>query len=336
MHSTNVTDTDPFMRAPENVTVIIRSAGERTESLCKKLLMEQGVEERQLFVIREVPFSESMRVSFRTGIEQKRPWTYCVDADVLLRPNAVTSMVEIAEEQKRNVCEIQGYILDKFFGGPRPGGVHLYRTSLLPQALQLIPDEGENIRPEFHTLNRMKQQRYPWLKVPFLVGTHDDEQYYFDIYRKGFVHGVKHLNHASLFVENWKHGMTSDKDFEVALNAFSDSIKYRGDTYIDRDQDLYREMFENSGFKEKAELNISNFDSSWLEKRVRDWNESKAYQKAYPDRWGLVKEPVIPTNYSLSNIGDRIQTHGIVKTASLVTGKVISRIGKRMIRYGDS
>jgi len=37
-------------------TLIIRSAGERTVELCKKLILEQGVTEAQVFVVQEVPF----------------------------------------------------------------------------------------------------------------------------------------------------------------------------------------------------------------------------------------------------------------------------------------
>jgi hypothetical protein len=37
-------------------TLFIRAAGERTEKLCKKLILEQCVPESWVFVVREVPF----------------------------------------------------------------------------------------------------------------------------------------------------------------------------------------------------------------------------------------------------------------------------------------
>ncbi len=48
------------MNSFNDTTVIIRSAGERTEQLCKKLILEQGVPELQVFVVREVPCSATI------------------------------------------------------------------------------------------------------------------------------------------------------------------------------------------------------------------------------------------------------------------------------------
>src|SRR6056297_1819677 len=126
------------MRIVENVIVIIRAAGERTEELCKKLILEQGIAEEYVKIIHEVPFSAALKKSYELGIESGKKWTFCVDADVLLRPHSVRKLTELADKQPENVCEIQGYMMDKFFGGIRRGGVHLYRSSLLPLVLQNI------------------------------------------------------------------------------------------------------------------------------------------------------------------------------------------------------
>src|SRR5690625_2539618 len=127
-------------------TIVVRSVYERTEDLCKRLILEQGVKEENLFVIHETPFSTALKYSFEIGIREDLPWTFCIDADVLLRPNSINTMIGHAESQKENVSEIQGLVLDKFFGGPRPAGNHLYRTNVLSKALNKIPSEGVNIR----------------------------------------------------------------------------------------------------------------------------------------------------------------------------------------------
>ncbi len=121
------------------VYVVIRSAEERTEQLCKKLILEQGVFPENLCIVREVPFSAALKKAYELGIERGLKWTLCIDADVLLRPGAVEKMIALAENQDKKVCEIEGFVLDKFAGGPRTGGIHLYRTSLLLKALEHIP-----------------------------------------------------------------------------------------------------------------------------------------------------------------------------------------------------
>ena len=54
----------------------------------------------------------------------------------------------LAEQQAKKVCEVQGYVLDKFYVGPRTAGNHPYRTSLSPKMIENIQYEGEDGRPE--------------------------------------------------------------------------------------------------------------------------------------------------------------------------------------------
>ena len=73
------------MESIDGVTVVIRSVKERTEELCKKLILQQGIPEENLFIIHERPFSRAMRVGYQLGIDRNLPWTLYIDADVFLR-----------------------------------------------------------------------------------------------------------------------------------------------------------------------------------------------------------------------------------------------------------
>jgi hypothetical protein len=272
-----------------NSLFIIRSAGERTVDLCEKLLLEQGVPKGQIAIVNEVPFSAAMKKSFQLGIDSGFKFTFCVDADVLLRPGSVQHMIEEFEKRPNNICEIQGLILDKFFGGPRPGGIHIYRTSLLPEVIKRIPEEGVNIRPESHTLQQMKKDGYDWIEVPYIVGIHDDEQYNFDIYRKNFVQAVKHIQLAELFVKVWKENLDRDNDFKVALKAFSDSILSNEVIYIDKNQSVYHEHFYKTGFGEKQPLVLNDFNLQTIEERIVNWVEPEIYSRKFPTKFGLVE-----------------------------------------------
>lgn len=277
-------------------------------------------------MVREVPFSAAMNKSFLIGIDKKKKWTLCVDADILSRSGAVKKMVEYAESQKQNVSEVQGYILDKFFGGVRRGGFHLYRTSLLPKVLECIPKEGVDIRPESRTLKEMAKKGYPRVVVPYIVGTHDDEQYNYDIYRKAFVQAVKHLNRADLLVSHWKQNVEKDNDFKVALVAFSDSIRNTDPLYINTNQELYKKKFEESGFDEKEELDINAFSLADIEERISKWDSGEKYYDYYPDREGLDNKKTV----AFRKIKQSIRKRGVGKTVLLILSQSLTDLGNKL------
>src|SRR5690625_6000490 len=88
----------------------------------------------------------------------------------------------------------------------------------------------------------MKKLGYTRSEISYVVGLHDEEQYNSDIYRKVFVHGVKHTKRIPLFVEWWKENLQNDPDFKVALNALSDSIRSTEKIYIDRSEEHTSEL----------------------------------------------------------------------------------------------
>ena len=177
-----------------------------------------------------------------------------------------------AEQQSENTLEVQGMVFDKFFHMPRQAGNHLYRTSLLGKAIDQIPEEGVNIRPEGHLLNEMNKRGYPWKKLHYVVGLHDFEQYYADIYRKAMVHSRKHLKYSGRYLPLWKKNMTEDRDFEVAMAAFAEGLVGDDDLYIDKNQQLYQTKFEELNVSEKTtvenlEITIETVEE-WLKKTM--------------------------------------------------------------------
>jgi hypothetical protein len=266
----------------DSVTIIIRSVGERTESLCRKLILDQGVSRESVFVIKKAPFSKAMEVGLEIGRAQKRPWTFCVDADLLLRPESIRNMIKNAERQPSNVCEIQGFILDKFFGGARMGGVHVYRTALLDRVINSIPPEGKNIRPETHALNAMHEAGYPWLTVKELVGLHDFEQAYKDIFRKCYVQAHKHLSHTELFIPFWRSKSNQDMDYHIALAGFAEGIKHYGEVFIDKRVDYLQKSMWGIEASPKNEIDLSKWDLDRIESMIHNWVEPEEYWEKYP------------------------------------------------------
>lgn len=304
----------------DQVTMIVRSADERTTDLCYKLIREQGCE--NIFFTRETPFSAALKKSYEIGISEDRPWTFCVDADVLLRPHSIQLLLTFANQQQQHVFEVQGWIYDKFYDGPREAGNHLYRTSLLSKALKFIPEEGVDIRPEKYVLEQMQNQGYPKVKFNHVLGLHDFEQNYIDIYRKSFIHAHKHLYFAERMVSIWKEKMKKDKDFEVALNAFADGIRNMQDIFVDKSQSLYIEKFNKLNIKEKEPIHVESFDLISIENEIKNKMKNK---------YESLESVVISKNKFesyLKGFQKKLNKYGLIKSLILNTGLLFLKIGR--------
>ena len=247
------------MESIDGVTVVIRSVKERTEELCKKLILQQGIPEENLLIIHERPFSRAMRVGYQLGIDRNLPWTLYIDADVLLKGGSIIEMLKVVDKMPPKTMGISGELLDKLIGKRRTAGNHLFQTKFLYKLIEKIsPYENENIRPESTIIKKLQQEGYTYRKVDLFVGLHDFEQHYHDIARKAFTHSKKHSHHMSDYVSFWINSANYDPDYRAALFGFSKGVMYLDDVKIDSDRfsQLYKETEKIYGRKSE---NISEF-----------------------------------------------------------------------------
>jgi hypothetical protein len=312
-----------------NVSVVIRSADERTEHLCYKLIDEQGVSEGNIYSVKQRPFSKALRVGLEIGYETQTDWVYCIDADILLRPNAISEILEFGQFQDHSVCEIQGRVYDKFFGGPRPAGNHLYRRELIPEVIKRIPEEGINIRPEYHTLQAMKRDGYSWLDVDTCVGLHDSEQFFKDVYRKCFVQAHKHAHLAELFLETWRRQTSDDPDMRVALAGFSDGIKHAGEVHIDTRKTYYEVALDRLELKEKDPIELSCWNGERIAKIIDQWQVSELFLRYFPSS---LQEEIIPRPSKLERLRQRISNRGPLVGSAYLGGAILNKVGRKIMR----
>lgn len=324
-----------------NVTVIIRSVGERTEELCKKLILEQGIPDEHITLIKDIsPSSAATLKSFEIGIEKSLKWTFRVDADILLRKGSIEHLVDAFENLPENVFALQGYLLDKFFGGPRKGG-YMYRTSLLSTALSLIPTNNV-IRPDTETLNAMSQAGYPHAEIPYLVGLHDFEQSYRDIFRKCFVQAHKHLYVSELLLSIFRENMARDNDFKIALDGFVAGLYYNDEVRIDVNQDIYQEAFSKLKVQEKDNLTADSYDLNMIETIIRNWTEPSVFKKymrytiqnlEFEHAQMMNKKRGIPKFFG--KIARKLTELGPVKTLSYYIGLLFLNISNIFTRFSE-
>lgn len=272
------------------ITIIIRSVGERTEDLCYRLINKQ-ISSKNIHIVNEKPFTNAIEKTFDIGIEKNRKWTLVIDADVLIKPKIIEEMFKEAESKDNKIFGISGKIIDKFLcASPRLAGNHLYRTKYLEEAKKFIPSPNKAIRPETYTKEKMESKKRLWESVPIVVGFHDYEQYYKDIYRKCFTHSKKFSANVSEILAHWKKESKEDEDFRVALMAFKDGKKYKKNIAIDANA-KFMNNFENKlkkiELKEKKPIKKSKFldDIHYfnylikeLEKSNNILKESKSYR----------------------------------------------------------
>lgn len=247
----------------DSVLAVIRSSGERTTELCQQLVSEE-VPTDNIVIIRETPFTKAIRKTFKLGIERGLPWTLAIDADLLIRINAIRDLLQFAQQMDENVFELQGLVLDKLFLTFRPGGGHLYRTSLLLKAIEQIPHESLSGRPETTTIRNMESHGYPWVQSDILFGLHDYEQYYRDIYRKGFQHGKKHRRYIPYLKPLWQRLGKKDPDYRVAhmgleVGRNSDEPYYFDAKKFEKRVDITTKI---KGFREKDSLPLDAIKGS--------------------------------------------------------------------------
>jgi hypothetical protein len=247
-----------------------------------------------------------------------------VDADVLLRPKAIQTLLAFAKRQEPRVFEVQGFVYDKFFDGSRQAGNHLYRTELLEKAIAHIPHNGSKIRPEAHVLNTMQSLGYPRMTLNRVLGLHDFEQYFSDIYRKAFIQSYKHLNYAEKMIRAWREYAQNDQDFEIALQAFADGIRNSEEVRVDNTYSLFGDMFNKLQVNEKKELDLSRFTALSIETMYRDIT-------------GANYKPLDPSDLQASSpsarmgsVKERLDKLGVLKTVVLYIGITLLKAGNKM------
>jgi len=252
---------------PKDVVVIIRSAGERTTEACYHLVSKQ-VPAHSVEIIQERPFELALKKTYQIGMQRQTRWTITLDADMLLRDGAIESYVLEADKMPKHAILLIGMLYDKLIGIYRQGGVRVYRTALLDEALKHIPQVHTQERPEAYILNSMEAIGYPPIRNHLICGIHDYEQYYRDIYRKTFVYASKHPEFYAQMLSRWKALSDKDADFLVALKGLSDGIMSREIPKIDigaYPKTLFP-ILEQFELKEKTDLVLNSLSVDYVEK----------------------------------------------------------------------
>lgn len=229
----------PVARKPralvERVCCVVRSIGEQTTSACIRLLQREFAGQKDVVVHRvgDSPFIETLAASLRAGLGAEREWTLCVDADVLPLPGALQALLAQAERLDTSFIEVQPLVFDRLFAGWRPAGVHLYRTAQLPEALRLLDEVRDEIRPESALLEKLALKGFRWHQSGLAFGLHDFGQTPADIRRTCFLHAWKHVHLIPNMLQYWRQRQ-QEPDFAAAIAGLAAGISHNSAVMLEQ------------------------------------------------------------------------------------------------------
>jgi len=244
--------------------ITIRSAGERTERICYQTVQKQAPA-AEIVIIHKKPFKKALEECFKKGIQSSKKWLITVDADMILFPGAIDLLLREAEKMPPHYLQLQGKILDKITGNIRKAGPRIYRVSSLPMLLKKSKSLEDHIRPESRIISEFANDGKPSRYIAVVTCLHDYEQYFKDVYRKAYVHAVKHPEFLPKMIEESSERQVEDYDYKVILKALWDGLTDNAKISIDTRlfTDSSKEALEYLQLEEKkelgGELTIKNF-----------------------------------------------------------------------------
>ena len=262
---------------------VIRSSSERTEYLSAASVTSCGFTDSSIDVLHITPFGEALKQCLYIADKTSAQWLICLDADVVLLPNAYKVITSTLPSLTKNVFEIQFCMLDFLFGMARGGGVHIYRTNYASIALSIGIDPDLE-RPESSMLARMESLGYPWIQNDNVICTHDFSQYNRDIYRKSFMFSKKYRHISGSLSKYWKS--QHHLDYKVALSGLNDGLHSTVNPIVDSSKDYYDTGYASHSFTEKPTLSINywdfvdqlSFNPSWINIGILNkWHSVNVY-----------------------------------------------------------
>jgi hypothetical protein len=203
----------------KDTTCIVRTIGERTTDICCNRLASMGLDPLQ---ITGKPFNRTLVNAYKKAIAYRNKYTIMVDADVIPTVTHIDDFIEffIAGKYEMAMMEIECFV----FGCVRFGGIKIYKTPVLKEYKGLL--DSLSYRPEAAINHILDNGRFGKC-----FGTHGYQQYYQDIWRTFFFHGIKSKDNAkfkeSMINMQQKCILGKDKDTIVAYAAASAGGEYK-------------------------------------------------------------------------------------------------------------
>jgi hypothetical protein len=266
-----------------NVSAIIRSTSERTEELCRYSILQNGIPGENIDIIKNIsPFSAALRKGYELAIAKNKKFTFFIDADMVVLPNALYTMIASAELLPDNTFFFNPLCFDYLSKTIYPNGPHLYRTQHIEKAFKYLSPDQSSIRPETLATVAMDKDGYSSVYLDIPAALHEFEQYYRDIFRRALTKYYKSKAKRREIKHLIKKEVDSNPDFQVASLAFEYAKKEKPKVALDYTQ--FEQAFATQQIEEKNDItNLEQAYSSLLEiiERTKNNYPYRGYTKHY-------------------------------------------------------
>jgi hypothetical protein len=254
--------------------IVVRTSGERTTDVCVQML-QNIFPKVSVSVVSGSPFRETLRKSLVAGMQLNAEWILCIDADVLPDQFGALKLYQTGRALADKYSGIEGVVLDKIMLTKRHAGNHLYRSNCLAKCVEILDAQEDCVRPETEMLQMLSKMGHTWKKIEVLVGVHDFEQNFSDLFRKARLHAVKHEHSISSRISTWKALAKEDPDFEAILAGVASGIASTGDLICDVKEQEWAEELKRMKFphSEKSVLNSEPDVRSLMDNWTREMGE---------------------------------------------------------------
>ena len=288
--------------------------------LVYKLLDRKCLLIKNICLIKNKPFPIAHIESVENAIQSNARWALLLDADILLKENAIESMISEAEKITSPFFQYNFRILDRGFCG-ETYGVHLYSVKSLNQAIQYKEVCLSAQRPENQMCYLMAHHAgIPSISSQVTVALHGYEQYYSDLYRTTFVRAIKYRRHQnymfSVYREYTFSNDADDLDYKFMFWGLVDGMIYGySNETAPLDSNFYQHYVQNiyRSLKIKKRTHLLS-RRVMLEKKFSEYEPGDLYLSN--------KSWICPTKYYTVEVPDKSINYKITRTLRLLFSRL--------------
>ncbi len=228
----------------------ILSVEERTARLSERSLRRHT--DNVMVVENIAPLYMALLSAYRHGIDANKEWLILIGADTVLDYDQMQLFLNRLKYYKKDAFCVSAYLQCKLRSVPRTGA-YAYRRELLETMLDAAKSCTHEMRPQGAMHIQMRMKGYLHIKSKMVVGIHDYEQYYYDIYRTAHLLAKKW---SSQYITNCITGWpANDQDYRAAMMGINGDGNTNGIPDIRHyDREAITELLKKAGIREKKKL----------------------------------------------------------------------------------
>lgn len=206
-------------------------------------MLRQKSHQDSLIVLNDpIPFEDKLRQSFQTALNNSNPYAIIIDADIIVCYTFINKVKKLIKSLPPEDLGFGLKVLDRFYGYPKYRGIHIYNVRLLDQAIQYIPPNGKEMRPESFVKEKMLLNGHRWNNnlSKETYGIHDYFQNYEDVFCKISIRSHRSRNDINYLQKRFSK--YQNIDYRIASKALGYGLTLDKST-IENNRDIFRDAF---------------------------------------------------------------------------------------------